>query len=106
VTDWANLPPLDPGCALFRASDNSLHSVPLRFLRNARAIDPDLVVLATSPEGWQQFVAKQLEIDQQWNLRQELTVDDRHMLAAMGIAAWNDPMLEEYVLAILPKPPQ
>jgi hypothetical protein len=33
-----------------------------------------------------------------------VTDDDRRMLAAMGIAVWNDPMLEEYLLAILPEP--
>jgi hypothetical protein len=90
MTDWANLPPLEPGRALFQASDNSLHSVPSEFLWQAREIDAGLIVLARSPEEWQAFVKEQLGIDQQWNLRQESTVADRRMLAAMGIA-WDDP---------------
>jgi hypothetical protein len=44
-------------------------------------IDPDLVVLGRSPE--------------------RLTQADREMLRDMGIS-WDDPMLEEYVLALLP----
>jgi hypothetical protein len=100
VTDWANLPPLEPGCAMFMASDNSLHSVPLRFLRNARSIDPELVVLATSPEQWQQFVAERTEIEQQWANRNTVTDDDRELLRQMGIK-WIDPMLEDFVCAIL-----
>jgi hypothetical protein len=103
MTDWRHLPDLEPGRALFLASDGCLHSVPLRFLRNARAIDPDLNVLATSPEQWRQFVAEQTEIDQQWANRNTVTEADRAMFASMGIA-WNDPLLEELLLAILPAP--
>jgi hypothetical protein len=88
---------------MFMASDNSLHSVPLRFLRNARAIDPDLVVLATSPEEWRTFVAEQIEIEHQWANRDTFTEADQAMFASMGIA-WNDPLLEELLLAILPAP--
>jgi hypothetical protein len=85
---------------MFQDSRGGIHSVPLRFLRNARSVDPDLVVLATSPEQWQQFVGEQLGVDQQWNLRQEFTAADRELLKAMGIA-WNEPSLEDFVCKIL-----
>jgi uncharacterized protein GlcG (DUF336 family) len=83
MTDWANLPPLEPGRAVFMASaDSSLHSVPLEHSDDAKKIDPLLTVLATSPEGWQEFVREQTEIDPQWNLRHEFTVADRAMFAS------------------------
>ena len=104
MTDWRHLPDLEPGRALFLASDGSLHSVPLRFLRNARAIDPHLTVLATSPEGWRTFVAKQVEIERRCANRNTVTEADEAMLAAMGIAPWNDPSLENLLLAVLPSP--
>jgi hypothetical protein len=85
---------------MFMDSNGGIHSVPLRFLRNARAIDPDLVVLATSPKEWRTFVERQLGVDQQWANRNTLTDYDREMLRQMGIA-WNDQMLEQYVLALL-----
>jgi hypothetical protein len=56
MTDWANLPHLEPGCAIFRASNNSLHSVPLEFLWQAYDVDPNLLVLARNPEEWRAFV--------------------------------------------------
>jgi hypothetical protein len=86
VTDWANLPPLEPGRVLFMTSDGGLHSVPTDVLWMAYNADPHLVVLADSPEGWRTFVEEQIEIDQQWTDRNTLTVDDREMLRQMGIA--------------------
>jgi hypothetical protein len=77
---------------------------PLRFLRNARAIDPHLTVLARSPEEWRTFVAKQVEIERRWANRNTVTEADEAMLAAMGIAPWNYPSLENLLLAILPFP--
>jgi hypothetical protein len=103
VTDWANLPPLEPDRALLMTSDSVLHSVPLEHLDDARAIDPFLTVLATSPEEWRAFVAEQLEIQHQWSLRHEFTEADSRLLRAMGIA-WDQPSLEELLLAILPVP--
>jgi hypothetical protein len=103
MTNWRHLPDLEPGCAMFRDSRGGIHSVPLRFLRNARAIDPDLTVLATSPEGWRAFVEQQLGVDQQWANRNTVTDDDRELLRQIGIA-WHDPSLEELLLAILPVP--
>jgi hypothetical protein len=100
--NWAEYPPLEPGRAIFLASDHSLHSVPSELLWQALEIDPDLTVLADSPEGWQEFVREQIEIDQQWNLRHEFTVSDQAIFASMGIAAWSDSLLEEFVLAMLP----
>jgi hypothetical protein len=85
VINWRHLPVLEPGCAMFQDSRGGIHSVPLRFLRNARSVDPDLVVLATSPEQWQQFVGEQLEIEHQWNLRQMFTTADRQFLASVGV---------------------
>ena len=81
MIDWRNLPSLEPERSLFRASDGSFHSVPSENLWMACEIDPDLVVLGRSPE--------------------RLTQADREMLRDMGIS-WDDPMLEEYVLALLP----
>jgi hypothetical protein len=99
--NWAAYPPLEPGRVLFMASDRSLHSVPVECLWEAYDVDPDLTVLADSPEGWQEFVGEQIEIEQQWNLRKEFTVADQAMFASMGIAAWNDPSLEDFVCAVL-----
>jgi hypothetical protein len=98
--NWAAYPPLETGRTLFVASDSSLHSVPSDVLWMAYNVDPDLIVLADSPEGWQEFVKEQIEIEHQWSLRQERTVADRRMLAEMGIA-WNDPSLEDFVCKIL-----
>jgi len=103
--NWQNVE-LGPGRTLFMASDFSLHSVPSEFLWQAREIDPDLIVLADSPEGWREFVREQNEIDQQWANRNAVTTTDQAMLKEMGIAAWDEPSLEELVLAILPEPPQ
>ena len=67
-------------------------------------MDPNLLVLARNPEEWRAFVQSQLEINRQWANRNTVIDDDRRMPAAMGIAVWNDPMLEEYLLAILLQP--
>jgi hypothetical protein len=96
---------LEAGRTIFMSSDHRFHSVPTRNLWQAREIDPDLIVLADSPEGWREFLRGQAEIKRQWNLRHEFTGADRTMLESMGIA-WNDQMLEEYVLSLLPEPPQ
>jgi hypothetical protein len=63
-------------------------------------------VLARSPEEWRAFLAEQLEINRQWANRNTVTEADEAMFASMGIAAWNDPLLENLLLAILPEPPQ
>lgn len=93
--NWQNVE-LGPGRTLFMASDFSLHSVPSEFLWQAREIDPDLVVLADSPEGWQEFVREQTEAERQWNLRQAFTTTDWRMLREMGIA-WDEPSLEDSI---------
>jgi hypothetical protein len=85
--NWQNVQ-LGLGRTIFCASDDTLHSVPSEFLYQAREIDPDLIVLADSPHGWQEFVREQAEIERQWSLRQVLTTDDSEMLKSMGIS-WS-----------------
>lgn len=80
---------LRPGRIMFLASDHRLHSVPSESIWQAREIDPDLIVLADSPESWQAFLTEQSEIERTWNLRNTLTVADRQMLREVGVE-WND----------------
>jgi hypothetical protein len=91
---WHNFD-LEAGRTIFMSSDHRFHSVPTRNLWQAREIDPDLIILADSPEGWQEFVREQIEIENQWANRNTVTDADQAMFASMGISAWNDPMLEE-----------
>jgi len=86
MINWAAYPPLEPGRVLFMASDRSLHSVPSELLWQAYDVDPDLTVLADSPEGWRKFVREQIEIDQQWANRNTVTATDSKFLRACGIA--------------------
>jgi hypothetical protein len=76
------------GHTIFMSSDHRIHSVPTKNLWQAYGIDPNLIVLADSPEGWQEFVRGQAEIERQWNLRHVLTSNDRLMLREMG-TAWD-----------------
>jgi hypothetical protein len=72
---------LGSGRTMFLASDQRLHSVPSEFLWQARKIDPNLIVLADSPEGWREFVRETIEM--------AITAADRTMLADMGIR-WEE----------------
>lgn len=48
-------------------------------------VDPRLIVLADSPEKWDEFVQSQRDIEQSG-----LTLADRQMLADLGVA-WDNP---------------
>jgi len=84
MIDWRKIS-LGPGRALFLASDHTLHSVPLEYLDDARAIDGDLIVLARSPQEWNAFVDAQSP-ENWWSLRDVFTDADRELLAGMKIA--------------------
>lgn len=112
MTDWQEIK-LGSGCTMFLASDQTLHSVPSDVLWMAYDIDPALIVLADSPEGWREFVRETIEmamwwagrdtsaiadqrwywlvreqievVETEWAKRKLLTAADRTMLADMGI---------------------
>ncbi len=83
MIDWTQIT-LEPGRAMFLASDHTLHSVPIEVLAEAHKIDDSLVVLATNPEQWNALVRIQ-GLQDSWGLRNIFTPSDAELLSAMAV---------------------
>jgi|HubBroStandDraft_5_1064220.scaffolds.fasta_scaffold719137_2 hypothetical protein len=86
MIDWEKCGPLKPHRVRFLSSDGRVHDVMRYELDQAREIDPDLRVLATSSEEWTQFCGQQKQIERDWNKRNMLTDSDLQMLRGMGVS--------------------
>jgi hypothetical protein len=86
MIDWGKCIPLQPHRIRFLSSDGYVHDVMRYELDQAREIDPDLRVLAASPEEWIEFCQLQKQIERDWNKRKMLTDSDVKMLKSMGVS--------------------
>ena len=87
---WERCPPLRSLRVRFLSSDGHVHDVKSSGLNDARKIDPELRVLATTPEEWIDFLVDQKLIERHWALRNIVTDVDTKMLQSMGIK-WGRP---------------
>jgi hypothetical protein len=89
MINWSECPPLQAHRIRFLSSDGHVRDVMRYELDQARDVDPDLRVIATTPEEWESFLFEQKFIDLEWNKRKMLTESDVKFLSSCGIA-WGD----------------
>jgi hypothetical protein len=90
MIDWGACQPLQPHRVRFLSSDGHVRDVMRYELDQAREVDPDLRVIAKTPEEWESFVCEQKFIDLEWSKRTFLTDGDVKFLKACGIV-WGSP---------------
>jgi hypothetical protein len=103
MIDWGRCKPLQPHRVRFLSSDGHVHDVMHYELDQAREIDPDLRVVATTPEEWEHYVFEEYFAEHQWNKRKLLTIEDMKFLSACGIAwgksiSWHTERVDLYSL--------
>jgi hypothetical protein len=83
--DWNSAPALREGHAMIVSGEN-LRSVAVDELDDLYEDDPDLCVLADSPEAWKAYVRDRVREIAEWALRNCITLKDREFLKAVGVA--------------------
>jgi hypothetical protein len=85
--DWNSAPALREGHAMI-VSGGNLRSVAAEELDDLFDINPDLIVLADTPEAWKAYVRDRVREVVEWTLRHCVTLKDQEFLHAVGIT-WN-----------------
>jgi hypothetical protein len=83
--DWSSAPALRDGDAMIVFGGN-LRSVAAEELDDLFDINPDLIVLADTPQEWKAYVRDRVREIAEWALRNCITLADQKFLEAVGVA--------------------
>jgi hypothetical protein len=83
--NWNSAPVLHEGRAMIFSGGN-LRSVATDELDDLFDIDPNMTVLADTPEAWKTYVRDRVREISEWALRNCITLADRKFLQAVGVA--------------------
>jgi hypothetical protein len=87
MINWNSAPALREGHAMI-VSGGNLRSVAADELDDLFDINPDLIVLADTPQEWKAYVRDRVREIAEWALRNCITPADREFLRAVGVS-WS-----------------